>query len=310
MLGLSFLAALLAALAVGVVLAGAYQLSRGQGALPERMEDFIQRPAASLEEIELQQPFLDRVIRPLLRQVSSLAGRVLPQPNLEEIRRDLLLAGSPWRLAAIDFLGLRLIAALTLGGGGLFFGATSGLSLPQLLLTSMAVAGLGSLVPRFWLRRRIASRQHEISRALPDALDMLTICVGAGLAFDLAMIKISERWDNVLAQEFSRVVAETRMGIPRQEALRRMAERTGVADVGNFVAVLVQAEQLGISIEQVLHTQSGQLRIRRRQRAEELANQAPIKMVFPLVFLVLPALFAIILGPAIPVFLEAFAAMR
>jgi len=309
-LGLSLLAGLLTALAVGAVLAGVHQLRTGQNSLQERMEDFIQRPVASLEEIELQQPFLDRVVRPLLRRVSSVAGRLLPQRNLEQARRDLLLAGSPWRLAAIDFLGLRLIAALTLGAISLLFTATGGLPLPQLLLISMALTVLGSYLPSYWLKRRIKSRQHEISRALPDALDMLTICVGAGLAFDLAMLRIGEKWDNTLAQEFNRVVAEIRMGIQRQEALRRMADRTGVADVGNFVAVLVQADQLGVSIEQVLHTQSHQLRIRRRQRAEELANQAPIKMVFPLVFLILPALFAVILGPAIPAILEAFTAIR
>ena len=309
-MGLSLLAALLTALAVGAAMAGVHQLYAGQDSLQERIEDFIQRPVASLDEIELQQPFLDRVVRPLLRSVSSITGRVLPQRNLERTRRDLLLADSPWRLAAIDFLGLRLIAALTLGAMSLLFTATSGLPLLQLLLISAALTGLGSYLPSFWLKRCIKSRQHEISRALPDALDMLTICVDAGLAFDLAMLKIGEKWDNALAREFNRVVAEMRMGIPRQEALRRMVDRTDVADVGNFVAVLVQADQLGVSIAPVLHTQSDQLRTRRRQRAEELANQAPVKMVFPLVFLVLPALFAIILGPAIPSFLEAFTVMR
>jgi len=310
MQGASLLAAVLVTLAVGAMLAGAYQLRSAKHSLRERVESFIQRPVASLAEVELQRPFADRVVRPLLRRLSSVAGRVLPQRALEQTRRELLLAGGAWRLPAIDFLGLRLIAALALGALGLLFTATRGMALPRLLLISIALAGLGSYLPGFWLKRRIKSRQHEIIRALPDALDMLTICVGAGLAFDLAMLKIGEKWDNSLAQEFNRVVAEMRMGIERQEALRRMADRTGVADVGSFVAVLVQADQLGVSIEQVLHAQSHQLRIRRRQRAEELANQAPIKMIFPLVFLIFPALFAILLGPAVPAFLEALNAMR
>lgn len=305
----SLLTALLVTLAVGAMLAGAYQLRSSRDSLQGRIEDFIRRPRVSLEAVELQRPFVDRVVRPLLRRLSSSAGRVLPQRSLEQTRRELLLAGGAWRLAAIDFLGLRLIAALVLGALGLSLTATRGTAFSQMLLISLCLAGLGSYLPRFWLKRRIKSRQHGIRRALPEALDMLTICVGAGLAFDLAMLKIGEKWDNALAEEFNRVVAEMRMGIERQEALRRMADRSGVAEVGNFVAVLVQADQLGVSIEQVLHAQSHQLRVRRRQKAEELANQAPIKMVFPLVFLIFPALFAIVLGPSIPAFLEAFNAM-
>jgi tight adherence protein C len=273
------------------------------------MEDFVQWSPPSLESIELQQPFVERIVRPLLRGVSSLGARVLPQRSLEQTRRDLLQAGSPGRLAAIDFLGLRLIVAVIVGGLTLLFTAARGLPLLQLVLGGVVLAVVGSYLPRFWLKRLINTRQHEISRALSDALDMLTICVDAGLAFELAMVKISEKWDNALALEFSHCVGEVRMGVPRPDALRRMSDRTGVADVGNFVAVLVQAHQLGISIAQVLHIQADQLRVRRRQRAEELANQAPIKMVFPLVFLILPALFAVILGPAIPSFLEAFGAM-
>jgi tight adherence protein C len=159
------------------------------------------------------------------------------------------------------------------------------------------------------VKRRIGSRQHDILRALPDALDMLTICVDAGLAFDLAMLKIGEKWDNTVAREFNRVVAEIRMGLTREDALRRMVERTGVVDIGNFVAVLIQADQLGVSIADVLHVQSSQMRVRRHQRAEELANQAPVKMVFPLVFLILPALFIMILGPALPRMADALSAM-
>lgn len=310
LVGVPLFSALLMAAAVGALLTGVYWLRGKQDSLQQRMEEFVQWSPPSLETIELQQPFVDRVVRPFLRSVSSIAARVLPQHSLEQTRQELLQAGSPGRLAAIDFLGLRLIVAAMVGGLSVLFTAAQGLPLLQLASGGIALAAVGSFLPRFWLKRRIKTRQHEISRALSDALDMLTICVDAGLAFELAMVKISEKWDNALAQEFSHVVGEVRMGVPRQDALRRMADRTGVADVGNFVAVLVQAHQLGVSIAQVLHIQADQLRIRRRQRAEELANQAPIKMVFPLVFLILPALFVVILGPAIPSFLEAFGAMR
>jgi len=310
MVGLSLLAALLAASAVFAIMVGIRQLYAGRASLQERIEGFVQRPqAVSLEELELQEPFFDRVVQPLIRGVSSVVGRLLPRSNLRRIRRELLLAGSPWGLSPIDFLGLRFLGSVALGGGGLFLGLSMDWSPLQLLLVTVVLLATGFYTPVYWLRKRIASRQDEILRALPDALDMLTICVDAGLSFDLAMLKISEKWDNAVAQEFNRVVAEIRMGLSREDALRHLAERTGVTDVGNFVAVLIQADQLGVSIADVLHVQSDQMRERRRQRAEELANQAPVKMVFPLVLLVLPALFIMILGPAVPGFIESISAL-
>ena len=305
MVGLSFLASLLVALAVGAALLGVNRLRIASDSLQGRIEDFVRRPASSLEELELQQPFADRVLRPLLGKMSSIVARLLPQRNLERIRRDLVQGGVSGRLSATDFMGLRFVAAVALGFLSLLCGVTAGIPLFQHLMISVALLGLGSYLPNYWVKRRIRARQHEISRALPDALDMLTICVGAGLAFDLAMLRISDKWDNALSEEFDRIVAEMRMGVPRREALRHMSDRTGVTDVGNFVAVLVQADQLGVSVEQVLRTQSDQLRVRRQLRAQELANQAPVKMVFPLVLLILPALFGVILGPAVPALLDA-----
>jgi tight adherence protein C len=233
----------------------------------------------------------------------------LPRANLAQIRIELVMAGSPWGLSPLDFLALRLVGSVAVGALGVFTGISSGWPLLQLAGAGAMCAFVGSQAPKYLVKSRIRSRQHDISRALPDALDMLTICVDAGLAFDLAMLKIAEKWDNTVAGEFNRVVAEIRMGLSREDALRRLVERTGVAEIGNFVAVLIQADQLGVSIADVLHVQSDQMRERRHQRAEELANQAPVKMVFPLVFLILPALFIMILGPAIPRMAEALSAM-
>ena len=172
------------------------------------------------------------------------------------------------------------------------------------LRNALLVGGLGYFLPLLWLRRRVRRRQHEITRALPDALDMLTIGVEAGLAFESALLKVGERWNNALTREFHRAVAEMRVGTARDLALQRMADRTGVQDLGTFVAVLVQSSQLGVSIAQVLHTQAAQMRVKRRQRAEELARQAGVKMVFPLVFLIFPAMFVVVLGPGIPAMLS------
>ena len=158
--------------------------------------------------------------------------------------------------------------------------------------------GLGFYLPLIWLNRRIGKRQHDMERALPDALDLLTISVEAGLGFDAAIAKVSEKFDNELGRAFARVNAEVRLGKIRREALRDMANRAGVQDISNFIAAVIQADQLGVSLSKVLRVQSEQMRIRRRQRAEELAAQAPIKMLFPLVFLVFPSIFIVLLGPA------------
>jgi tight adherence protein C len=149
-----------------------------------------------------------------------------------------------------------------------------------------------------WLSGKIRRRQQEIIKAMPDALDLLTICVEAGLGFDAAMAKVAEKWDNELSRAFGRVIQEIRLGKPRREALREMDRTTGVPDITSFVAAIIQADQLGVSMAKVMRIQSEQMRIRRRQRAEEKAHQAPVKMLFPLVFLIFPAIYVVLLGPA------------
>jgi tight adherence protein C len=168
------------------------------------------------------------------------------------------------------------------------------------------LAALGWIVPNAWLSRRISQRKRAIQRALPDAIDLLVISVEAGLGFDQALLRVVEKWDNELTREFARTLSEMRMGIPRRQALRDLARRVNVDDLNVFIASLVQADQLGVSISQVLRAQANQMRLRRRQRAQELAHKAPIKMIFPMVFLIFPALYVVILGPAIPRIVEAF----
>jgi tight adherence protein C len=163
------------------------------------------------------------------------------------------------------------------------------------------------LAPDFWLGSRVRKRKSEIRRSLPDALDMLTICVDAGSGLDAGLLKISEKWKNAIATEFGKVVAEVRIGLSRREALQNLAWRTNVEEVGSFTAVLTQAEQFGLSIATVLHTQSEQMRIRRWQRAEEEARKVPIKLLFPLIFMIFPALLAVSIGPAIPIVVRSFA---
>jgi tight adherence protein C len=177
-------------------------------------------------------------------------------------------------------------------------------ALSSALLYAALAAIFGYMAPGFWLRSKIKKRQHEVQRALPDALDMLTIGVEAGLAFESALMRVGEKWDNALAREFRRAVAEMRVGMSQEEALQRMADRCGTDDLNTFVAVLIQSAQLGVSISLVLHSQAAEMRTKRRLRAEELARQAGIKMTMPLVFFIFPALFVVVLGPAIPLIMN------
>jgi tight adherence protein C len=254
----------------------------------------------TLEELELSQPFSDRVVKPLIRGIAQFIGRFAPQRNIEEIRRKLELAGRPYGWGPTEFLGVRGMAGVLLAVLTFLLLTMSGQYLPKRFLFTLGAGALGFyLLPTLWLSSKIRSRQNEIVKALPDALDLLTISVEAGLGFDAAMSKVAEKWENQLSLAFSRVIQEIQVGKLRREALRDMADRMDVPDVSSFVAAIIQADQLGVSIAKVLRIQSEQMRIRRRQRAEEKAHQAPVKMLFPMAFLIFPALFIVLLGPAV-----------
>jgi len=204
------------------------------------------------------------------------------------------------------FSGIRIGLAVMLF---LIFGAVtlaSGVPILNALLYTVLGGGIGYVLPGIWLGQQIRKRKNNLIKALPDALDLLTISVEAGLAFDSAMQRVAEKWDNELSREFRKVLSDVRLGRVRRDALKDMVARCGVDDIQTFIAAVIQAEQLGVSISKILRVQSDQMRIRRRQRAEEKAHQAPIKMLFPMVFLIFPALFVVILGPAVPKLYDSF----
>lgn len=263
-----------------------------------RLNDYLERRDPR-RETEMSRPFGDRVVRPGVHRLLSLLGRLAPKPNVAGTQLMLLQAEQPAGLSPLDFFGLRLLSGI-LVGLAIFLILAPGQPLSTVVLCTALVGFLGYFLPLLWLRARVRNRQSAIQRALPDALDMLTIGVEAGLGFESAMLRVGEQWDNPLTREFRRAVSEMRVGTSREEALQRMAARSGVPELSTFVAVLVQSSQLGISIAQVLHTQADQMRLKRRQRAEELAREAAIKMLFPLVFCILPTLFVVLLGPALP----------
>lgn len=279
--------------------------SRRDVVIEERLAQFGHR-VPTLEELELQQPFRERVLVPMLERVASIVGRFTPQTNLQRLQQRLIEAGSPGNLRATTFVGIRILAAVALAGLFLLIFLPAQVPVLYKVVFPLITGAIGYLLPNFWLSRRIAQRKKEITRALPDAIDLLSISVEAGLGFDQALSRVVEKWDNELTREFARMLSETRMGVSRRQAMRDLAERVNVDDLSVFISSLIQADQLGVSITQVLRVQSQQMRQRRRQRAEEQAHKAPIKMLFPMIFLIFPALYIVILGPAIPRIAEAF----
>jgi tight adherence protein C len=253
----------------------------------------------TLEEIELSQPFSQRILMPMIRAGSAFVSRFTPQRTLENTQHKLDLAGNPNNWSAAEFLSIRGLAALVLAAVTFAVLMLADTEVARQLLLSAAMAVLGFFLPVLWLRQRIRGRQDEIVKTLPDALDLLTISVEAGLPFDGAMQRVAEKWDNELSRGFRRLLTEMQVGKSRRDALRDMASRMEVTDITSFVAALIQADQLGISIAKVLRVQSEQMRIKRRQRAEEKAQQAPVKMLIPMTFLIFPTILIVILGPAI-----------
>ena len=255
--------------------------------------------AKNLEELELQQPFFDRTIRPLAGRLSGSVARITSSNFSERTEKRLALAGNPGEMRTADWLGIKAIVAVIVAAiMFILFGLLQGQILTGIGIGALGL-GIGYILPEFWLSGRVKKRQKAILLQIPDALDLLTISVRAGLGFDAALGKVVEKLKGPLIDEFRRALAEVRVGKIRREALRDIIPRTEVMPLTNFVGAIIQAEQLGVSISKVLQVQSEQLRIERRQRAEEAAAKAPIKMLFPLVGCIFPALFIVILGPAI-----------
>ncbi len=253
-----------------------------------------------LRKLELSLPFQERVIYPIARKMGEIAIRFTPQNAMRSIERKLELAGVSSKIDATIILATQFLGLVFFGGLILFvlsIGST-GWPLGRKLLISLLFGLLGFYFPTMLLSSRISRRQKEIRKAMPDALDLLTICVEAGLGFDAAMHKVSEKWESQLSMAFARVIQEIQLGKVRREALRDMSNRIGLPEMTSFVAAVIQSEQLGVSLSKVLRIQSDQMRIRRRQLAEEEAHKAPIKMLVPMGGLIFPSLMIVLLTPA------------
>jgi tight adherence protein C len=247
---------------------------------------------------EMLAPITERVFSPVLSGLAGIAQRFTPQGYREQVARRLVLAGSPADLNVDQILVLKLL------------GLVSGLVWLPLVIVGLHLTGLMAFVfvivlwavsfmgPDVYLSRKIEARQHEIAVQLPDVLDLLTISVEAGLGFEQALERTSTAVPGSLSDEFRRMLRETRYGATRADALRAMDERCEVPELRTFIMAMLQADTFGVSISRLLRTQADEMRVRRRLRAQEQAQKAPVKMLFPLVFCIFPSIFVVILGPA------------
>ncbi|MCY7396017.1 MAG: type II secretion system F family protein [Nocardioides sp.] len=247
---------------------------------------------------DLDKPFADRVLEPLQARALAIGRRLSGADTVERTRHKLDLAGNPSGMTVDRVISGKVLLAVL----GLLFGVVIalvlGLSGPIRIVVVLGGLVVGFLVPNFFLYQKTYERSERMVRELPDAIDLLTISVESGLGFDAAVQQVARNTEGPLSDEFSRLLREMQIGMGRAEALRAMSTRTSVPDVQTFVGAMVQADSFGIPIAQVLRVQSRELRVKRRQRAEEKAQQVPVKMTVPLIFCILPCLFIAVMGPA------------
>ncbi|UCH86549.1 MAG: type II secretion system F family protein [Dehalococcoidia bacterium] len=276
-------------LVVGVV--------RPRASLAEIRIETLRRQVAAGDVSELVLPFSDRILRPTVQGFGKRLAKMLPANFMAGIQKTLIMGGismaastfiTLWAVCTGFFVGLAILALTALGGVSF-----------QGFLGLVVMGIIGFSLPTFWLRSAVRSRQRKIVKSLPDAMDLITTCVEAGLGLDAALTKVSDQMKGPLAKEISQTLMEVGMGRLRRDALSDLGQRTGVQELISFVNAVIQAEQLGVSIGHVLKVQSDQMRTHRRQRAEQLAHEAPIKMMFPLVLCIFPAFMLVILGPAV-----------
>jgi tight adherence protein C len=289
----------IAVLLVGAGLAVTAYVIFQPPAAPTGVVRSLQLARAPLQVVDAvplsQRPARDRLWRPLLSGLRALGARITPVGTPQRLRRRLDLAGNtpPWDLETM--LILKAVATFGLGGVGVLIWLVS--RSPKSLLLLAALVALGYWLTDLLLYNTGLKRQEAMRRSAPDALDMLTVCVEAGLGFDASLAQVADNTTGPLAAEFSRVLKEIRLGRSRGQAFGDLAERTDVSEIKSFVAALVQADRLGVPIAGVLREQAAELRVRRRQRAEEKAQKVPVKIVFPVLFCIFPVFFIIVIGP-------------
>lgn len=248
----------------------------------------------------------ERLFQPMFSGLNGFIGRVTPKQYVTQLDKSLREAGNPMNLNANSCISMQIGAIIIEIIGVISIWIAFAVPVSKIMLILAALIGLTYIFPGLYLKKLIQERQHEIEKSLPDVIDLLTVSIEAGLSFDGAMAKLSEKMSGVLVSEFSIVLKEMKMGISKRDALKSMIERVPLANLITFVGAIIQADQLGVSIGNVLRIQSNLMRQKRRQRASELAMKAPIKILFPMLFFIMPTVFIVLLGPVIIKLIQTF----
>jgi tight adherence protein C len=285
------------AAAVAVGLARSRQPALDDAAEYFRQLDDTGEPDAF--EAKLAEPFATRVIFPAGARLLGRLGRFTPVGRRDGIRQQLVFAGLDTQVRAEDFLASQIVATVVGGLLGLAYATIGGASRGVGLIAVILLPGIGYLLPQSLLNRRVSERKEAIFLDLPDILDLLAISVEAGVGFEGALDIVCSNFESPLAHEFSRTLKEMELGLPRREALQNLKRRTEVPELSNFVLALVQADALGMPVGRVLHTQAVEMRTKRRQWAREKAGKLPVKILFPLILCIFPAVMVVVLGPAV-----------
>jgi tight adherence protein C len=257
----------------------------------------------SIDEVELQKPFTERFLRPAIERLGNLLSRSTPQKARQDLDNRLELAGRPGNLTPADFGAIRIVAAAIVAAIGLLLGLLMGSTLNAVV--GLAVGAiLGYYAPVMWLKQKVDARRAAIQKGLPDAMDLLVIAVDAGLGFDAALARVTDKYKNALSDLFAKVLREVSLGRPRLEAMDEMGRSSGVDDLHNFIQAIIQSEQFGTGIGKILRIQADDMRRRRRQRAQEKAAQATLKMLLPMVGCIFPVLWIVLLGPAVMILMR------
>lgn len=240
----------------------------------------------------------ERLIYPYTIRIATFLQKMTPQSKLENLNKKLVIAGNPKGMTATEFLGIQGLFGLVMPVIFGFLLIIVGAGISKAFLFALVIGMAGFILPKFWLGKLVTTRQKQILKSLPFTLDLLNISVDAGLGFDSAMDKVANSMDGPMADEFSHVLSEIRLGKTRKEALKNMVERTDVSDLNQFIVAVIQAEKLGVGLGKLLKAQAKSMRQLAKQRAQEQAYKAPVKMLFPMILFIFPSIFVVLLGPA------------
>lgn len=306
----------IAFIVLGVMTVGTFvfalSVSKNEAMLKKRLEE-LNLDSDGLDEVSKRNiedlPLRERIFYPYITRMSKLMMRFTPQSYINRMNEKMVLAGNPKGMTASELIGIQGLFGIILPLFLCVFLTIMGTPFVTVIMLFIMFAGFGMVLPSFFLSKAITKRQDEVRKRLPFTLDLLTVSVDAGLGFDSAMDKVAETMDGPIPEEFNRVLTEIRIGKSRKEALRNMITRTEVKELSQFVVAIIQADRLGVGLSKLLKVQSKQMRMAAKQRAQEKAFKAPVKMLFPMILFIFPSIFVILLGPAILYLPQVFANM-